>query len=206
MKWYLSILTAVLVIACSPPSVPNPSSYGGAKVSLSLGYGSCSGVHIGGNYILTASHCVEAAERYKKPILVNKWEVPPTLMWNNKEYDVALLQMTDESFAHPSAKLVCATPKIGEDLVVVGDPLGETDIYTFGKVASDTKKDRHLWGRFIFGNVAAAPGNSGGPVFRLDGSLVGILVGGFNPFTPMSIVVPSEVICELMGKKIATPE
>jgi S1-C subfamily serine protease len=53
-------------------------------------------------------------------------------------------------------------------------------------------------------DLTVAGGNSGGPVLDADGAVIGIIVGvmqtGIGGVVPISLAVPSTVICSLLGR------
>jgi len=71
--------------------------------------------------------------------------------------------------------------KVGEQVIVIGSPLGIRCITTVG-VVSHTKQESPFFGEcpMLRLDAAAYPGNSGGPIFNANGELIGILVGGIQ--------------------------
>lgn len=155
--------------------------------------GTCSAVHIGEGYILSAAHCFNGGTQRK--IEGKGFE----LLWVNKRYDIAFINapmLKDE----PASPLVCRDPIVGEDITIVGEPLGLENIHTFGRVAGIKRFLAH-WSDVAVLNVVVAPGNSGSPVYDSNYNVIGILVGGYNvPFTGVGMAVPGTSICKLMGK------
>jgi S1-C subfamily serine protease len=84
-----------------------------------------------------------------------------------------------------------ATPKAGDQLILVGSPFGLQGTVTTGVVSRVTKKA-------IQTDAAANPGNSGGPAMDRQGRIVGVLVSGGNPafgVQNINFAVPIDRVC-----------
>ena len=124
-------------------------------------------------YILTNSHVVEDADEVVVG-LTDKREFKAKLVGIDKRSDVALLKISAKnlpvvSIGDPS-KL-----EVGEWVVAIGAPFGFTNSVTQGIVSAI---GRDLPGQsvvpFIQTDVAVNPGSSGGPLFNMNGEVVGI--------------------------------
>jgi len=124
-------------------------------------------------HILTNSHVVEDADEVTV-VLLDKREFKAQIIGIDKRSDVALLKISAKdlpfvTIGDPS-KL-----EVGEWVVAIGTPFGFTNSVTQGIVSA---KGRALPGQnvspFIQTDAAVNPGNSGGPLFNLNGEVVGI--------------------------------
>jgi len=205
MKFLLTLMLALTVSACQvdKPVIGDSSTYLSIGASADSESGHCTAVHIGnGNYI-TAAHCIPPSTSSLKN-WIGDWEMQ--VFWVNREYDVAFLTMPvwdDEGdfIAAPAAysTLDCNGPKVGDEVISVGNPLDLRDFTSYGYIGRGEGRVAH-WKNVVVGNIAIAPGNSGGPIYNTLGRVVGISVGGFSPFANVAIIVPSNTICALMGK------
>jgi serine protease Do len=124
-------------------------------------------------YILTNSHVVEDADEVIVG-LIDKRELKAKLVGIDKRSDVALLKISAKNLPVVTigdpAKL-----DVGEWVVAIGAPFGFTNSVTQGIVSA---KGRDLPGQnvvpFIQTDVAINPGSSGGPLFNMNGEVVGI--------------------------------
>jgi len=124
-------------------------------------------------HILTNSHVVEDADEVTV-ILLDKREFKAQVIGIDKRSDVALLKISAKNLPFVTigdpSKL-----EVGEWVVAIGTPFGFTNSVTQGIVSA---KGRALPGQnvspFIQTDAAVNPGNSGGPLFNLNGEVVGI--------------------------------
>lgn len=202
MRYFLAALAALALIFAGvaytkPAAAPLPTSI--VKVLVGQGHGS--GVHIGGGYVLTAAHVTQGKE--VKLRLTDGSEIAAEVLWENKTYDVALLRTEAKLAASP---LACRTAAVGERLTAHGNPLSFEFVSADGKVSGAAREFGH-WKRVLPVDMTIVMGMSGGGVMDAHGNVVGISVGvmvaslmGFPSLTGFGAVVPSSVICNLMGK------
>ncbi|MGX9443845.1 S1 family peptidase [Nitrobacteraceae bacterium UC4446_H13] len=202
-----AIVLTLLLLTYRPaapvtPAAPRASS----TVIISNDEGHGSGVHIGHGFILTAAHVVEGQATMQ--ITDDRGRVQTgAILWANKAYDVALVQV-DHAETLATSRLDCtARLAVGDEISAFGNPLNLKFIRTYGKVASDYAA-REPWKSSFVASIAVAPGMSGGGVFDRQGDVVGLAVGlaargsvlgGMAPFA-ISYVVPSSAVCMLMAR------
>ena len=123
--------------------------------------------------ILTNAHVVRDASEVMVR-LTDKREFSAKVVGTDPQSDVAVLKI--EATDLPTVRL--GDPKrvrVGEWVVAIGSPFGFENTVTAGIVSA---KSRSLpdgtYVPFIQTDVAVNPGNSGGPLFNLDGEVIGI--------------------------------
>lgn len=169
------------------------------------GGGHGSGVHIGDRFVLTAYHVVTTSDTVT--LQADDGSIRPAIvLWANKDFDVALLRYAknDNIAASP---LVCREAFVGEQLRAKGNPGTIEFIQTAGIVSGAARRHGPWASVFVFDGTVA-PGMSGGPVFDNRGNVVGLTVGlmavpmGFasSPM-PISYIVPSTVVCDLLARR-----
>ena len=164
-----------------------------SSVMLKIGAtGSCSAVYIGDGNFITASHCI----KYRTPLTIDGKAVE--VMWRNATYDVAMVYLKTDK--HRAAPLVCKDPEIGSVIHAITAPRGMPGIHSYGKV-SGTKRQMLNWREVVPINLMAAHGSSGGPVYNSLMQIVGIVVGGFQPYGNFAIMVPGSTICKLLARE-----
>lgn len=166
---------------------------------------SCSATHIGGGLFLTAAHCVSTPNMPQYFFTGVEDPTPETepaqMLWRSTDYDVALYYAPEAAKGRAARVLSCSgdLPE-GTEVEHIGWPKG-VRVHTYGRVAGFTGDEFNLWKRAQIINLSAAPGSSGGAVISTEtGELVGMLNGGPAPFGAVAIMVPSSVICGLMGR------
>jgi S1-C subfamily serine protease len=123
---------------------------------------------------------------------------PATLVKLDKDVDLALVQVPELKYV--SFFTFGTTPKVGEQVMSFGSPVGFQGITTVGWVAS---KPRMLDMIIMFHTAFINPGNSGGPLVNLRGEMVGVNRGIIktDPFTlaqGLFFAVPVGVIKEFL--------
>ncbi|MFI3287771.1 MAG: trypsin-like peptidase domain-containing protein [Rikenellaceae bacterium] len=170
--------------------------------------GGGSGVLISADgYIVTNNHVISSADKIN--VTLNSGDTfEATLIGSDPSTDIALLKIESPT---PLSYLSFGDSerlKVGEWVLAVGNPFGLNSTVTAGIVSA---KGRSLGANtqskmgiesFIQTDAAVNPGNSGGALMTIDGSLVGIntlIKSPTGSFTGYSFAVPSTI-----AKKIVT--
>ncbi|WP_282563034.1 Do family serine endopeptidase [Tahibacter amnicola] len=145
-------------------------------------------------YILTNNHVVDGADSVTVR-LSDRRELDATIVGSDAQYDIALLKVTA---ADLPAVTIGDSKKLkpGQWVVAIGSPFGFDHSVTAGIVSAVS---RSFGGRdqqyvpFIQTDVAINRGNSGGPLFNLDGQVVGInsqIFSNTGGFMGVSFAIP----------------
>ncbi len=159
-----------------------------------------SGVAISEDIILTARHVLEGGEDFT---ITNSDgdEVKAYKAISHNKYDVGFLKV--EKPILNSCELASARDlELGQDIFVIGSPFGKVNFNSVTKgIVSGIDRDYdelngwsgdYGWSISFTTDSSGFPGNSGCPVFSMDGKVRGILVGGFAP--TLVIVMPIDLI------------
>lgn len=106
----------------------------------------------------------------------------------NPEADIALLSAEGDFSALPDINLADVETAIGQKINVAGYPYGMPFTVTEGTVSSPKQLMNNSY--YIQTDAAVNPGNSGGPMFNADGSVIGITVSKFNEADNMGFGIP----------------
>lgn len=142
--------------------------------------GAGSGVIISENgFIITNNHVIDEATTITVR-LTDGTEYPAALIGQDADTDVAVIKITPNE----GVKLTCAIIGnsdlllVGEDVIVIGNPLGELGGTVTNGIISATEREVTVSNEtmtLLQTNAAVNPGNSGGGMFNLYGELVGII-------------------------------
>jgi len=167
--------TSVVVLETMQKDV-DPAFPGQAVTSEGLG----SGVLITDDgKILTAAHVVQAADSIRVHFLDGE-EIPARVLASEPAADLALLQLERRpSAAHVASLGDSDAAEVGEEIFIIGAPLGVTHSLTVGHVSARRVTD-NLFGGFLpteqlQTDAAINQGNSGGPMFNMRGEVIGIV-------------------------------
>ena len=124
-------------------------------------------------YIVTNYHVVEGANDIQVTF-TDGTTMDATLIASDKDTDLALLKVESEKKLSFVSFGDSDTAKVGNWVMAIGNPLGLGGTVTAGIVSA---RGRMLMGRyddFIQTDASINRGNSGGPLFDLDGNVIGI--------------------------------
>jgi serine protease Do len=150
-------------------------------------------------YILTNAHVIDGADEVKVR-LNDKREFTARIIGTDKRTDVALIKI--EAAGLPSARL--GNPdklRVGEWVAAIGSPFGFESSVTAGIVSAKGRSlPQETYVPFIQTDVAVNPGNSGGPLFNMDGEVVGVnsqIYSRSGGYMGVSFAIPIDVAMEI---------
>ena len=198
---YQRVKASVVVITTEQQEVDRVSARGLVSIG-SLG----SGVLISRDgKVLTAAHVVQTAET----ILVQMHSgetIPARVIASEPAADVALLQL--ESIPEIAQVVPLGDSdavEVGDQIFVVGAPLGISHSLTVGHISARRIEDEVYGGMLpteMFQTDAAInEGNSGGPMFNLDGEVVGVvsyILSHGGGFEGLGFVITSNMARKLL--------
>jgi putative serine protease PepD len=144
--------------------------------------------------LLTNYHVVESvwsAGNRKVFLERGKDELSATIVKVNKGKDLALLRTDRKIVGLDPAP---ATVKPGQQVVVVGAPLGLEDTVTTGVVSAYRPDDTD--GPTIQFDAPINPGNSGGPVVNATDEVIGLATAKARDAEGIGIAVPIKTACD----------
>jgi serine protease Do len=145
-------------------------------------------------YILTNAHVVaDASEVTVK--LTDRREFVAKVIGVDKRSDVALIKIaaTGLPVVHlgDSSKL-----RPGQWVIAIGSPFGFENSVTAGVVSATARPLDETYVPFIQTDAAVNPGNSGGPLFNVDGQVIGInaqIYSRTGGYMGMSFAIPIDL-------------
>ena len=156
-----------------PEGGPGP---GGRAVSLGSGF-----IVDPAGYIVTNNHVIDGADEISVTLQDNT-TLKATLVGKDERVDLALLKVE-------SGKPLRAVPfgdsdgaRVGDWVLAIGNPFGLGGSVTAGIVSARGRDIRQgPYDDFIQTDAAINRGNSGGPLFNMDGQVIGINTAIYSP-------------------------
>ncbi|WP_410812392.1 trypsin-like peptidase domain-containing protein [Micromonospora sp. 067-2] len=149
----------------------------------------------GGTNLFTNFHVVEAVwDGGGRQVFLERTDqrFPATIVKVDKTNDVAQLRTTGKFAGLVTAS---AAVKSGQQIIVVGAPLGLEDSVTTG-VVSALRDAQGSSGPSIQFDAPINPGNSGGPVINGSKQVVGIATAKARDAEGIGLAVPIKVACD----------
>ena len=146
-------------------------------------------------YILTNAHVVDGVKEVHVK-LTDRREFTAKVVGTDPKTDVALIKIDAANL--PTVRIGSArNVEVGQWVVAMGSPFGFENSLTAGVVSA---KSRSLPGDgyvpFIQTDVAVNPGNSGGPLFDMNGNVIGInsqIYSRSGGYMGVSFAIPIDV-------------
>src|SRR5207237_328249 len=155
--------------------------------------------------ILTNAHVVDGADEVTVR-LVDKREFKAKVLGKDKTTDIAVLKID----AKDLPVVAIGNPnntRVGEWVVAIGAPFGLENTVTSGILSA---KGRSLPGDaavpFLQTDAAVNPGNSGGPLFNLEGEVIGVnsqIFSRTGGYQGLSFAIPIDVAMRIENQLVA---
>ncbi|HXJ10617.1 MAG TPA: PDZ domain-containing protein, partial [Burkholderiales bacterium] len=127
--------------------------------------------------------------------LTDRREFTAKVIGKDTKSDVALIKIEARNL--PTVKIGNSTDvKVGEWVAAVGSPFGFENSVTAGIVSAKSRSLSDSYVPFIQTDVAVNPGNSGGPLFDMNGNVVGInsqIYSQTGGYMGLSFAIPIDV-------------
>ncbi|HEV8566354.1 MAG TPA: trypsin-like peptidase domain-containing protein [Actinoplanes sp.] len=146
--------------------------------------------------LLTNFHVVESvwnAGNRRVYLERGKDELSASIVKVSRDKDLALLRATKKITGLAAAP---TTVKPGQQIVVVGAPLGLEDSVTTGVVSAYRQEDN---GPTIQFDAPINPGNSGGPVVNSADEVVGLATAKARDAEGIGLAIPIKTACDAFG-------
>ena len=156
-------------------------------------------------YIMTNAHVVDGATDVLVK-LTDRREFKAKVIGSDKKSDIAVIKIDAKDLpvvsTGSSEKL-----NVGEWVVAIGSPFGFDNTVTAGIVSAKARSlPSDNFTPFIQTDVPVNPGNSGGPLFNLNGEVVGINSQIFSEsggFQGISFAIPIDIALNVKDQLVA---
>jgi serine protease Do len=154
-----------------------PGGPGGTQRSEALGSGF---VISEDGYIVTNNHVIEGADEILIEFFSGK-KLPAKVVGTDDKTDIALLKVeADEALSFVNfgdSDLM----RVGDWVMAMGNPLGQGFSVSAGIVSARGREQQGPYDDFIQTDAAINRGNSGGPLFNMDGQVIGVNTSILSP-------------------------
>ena len=178
----------------------------GPKKQLTSLPGLGSGVLISADgKVMTAAHVVQTADEVKVEFSTGE-VIPARVITSEPAADVALLQLSRVPPKAVVAKLGDSDlAEVGDEVFVIGAPVGMSHTLTVGYISARRNPNNFFNGlsrsEFFQTDAAINEGNSGGPMFNMQGEVIGIvshIVSKSGGFEGLGFVVTANLARKLL--------
>jgi len=152
------------------------------------------GVFISHNgHVLTCAHLFNVG--LSTTITVIKYgdsRVPAEVLYKDTGKDLALLKIPVSWFT-PKASLSRGRLQVGQEIITIGNPAGLNFSSSHGMISH---LNRNIYERYTYtqSDLPTNGGNSGGPVFNLNGELIGLSAMKLSDADGMSFAITPDTI------------
>ncbi|MGF6552734.1 trypsin-like peptidase domain-containing protein [Paraburkholderia youngii] len=157
-------------------------------------------------YILTNNHVVDGATSVSVKLTDGR-EFRARVIGKDKTTDVAVVKIDANNL--PTVKIGNPdSSKVGEWVVAIGSPYGLDSTVTSGIISAKSRSmsdDSPI--PFIQTDVPVNPGNSGGPLFNLNGEVIGInsmIYSRTGGFQGLSFAIPIDAAMHVKDQLVST--
>ncbi|QFU07459.1 putative periplasmic serine endoprotease DegP-like precursor [Rhodobacteraceae bacterium THAF1] len=131
-------------------------------------------------YIVTNNHVIEGADEINIEFF-NGEELPAEIIGTDPKTDIALLKVTSEAPLQPVPFGDSNDAAVGDWVMAMGNPLGQGFSVSAGIVSARNRALSGTYDDYIQTDAAINRGNSGGPLFNMDGEVVGVNTAILSP-------------------------
>ncbi len=131
-------------------------------------------------FVVTNNHVIEGADEIMIEFFSGE-EYPATLIGRDPKTDIAVLKVeTDEPliFVEFGDSDIA---RVGDWVVAVGNPLGQGFSASAGIISARNRSLSGTYDDYIQTDAAINRGNSGGPLFNMDGEVIGVNTAILSP-------------------------
>ena len=132
-------------------------------------------------YIVTNNHVIEGADEILIEFFDGGGELPAVVIGIDVNTDIAVLKVEAD---HPLPYVNFGDSdvmRVGDWVLAVGNPLGQGFSVSAGIISARNRELSGTYDDFIQTDAAINRGNSGGPLFNMDGDVIGVNTAILSP-------------------------
>ncbi|MFT7593564.1 MAG: serine protease Do [Paracoccaceae bacterium] len=131
-------------------------------------------------YVVTNNHVIEGADEILIEFFSGK-ELPAKVIGTDPNTDIALLKVETDSPLPFVSFGDSDNARVGDWVMAMGNPLGQGFSVSAGIVSARNRALSGTYDDYIQTDAAINRGNSGGPLFNMDGDVVGVNTAILSP-------------------------
>ena len=147
--------------------------------------------------VVTNHHVIDGSAALELALFDGTVIQETEVLASDESVDLALLRVKTDAPLVPVVLGDSASVKVGEPVVVIGNPLGLEHTLSDGLLSA---RRLHAGKRYIQMTAPVSPGNSGGPVFNRYGEVIGITVAkiGYGAGENLNLAIPVDQLTPLL--------
>ena len=154
-------------------------------------------------YIVTNHHVIAEADEISV-ILTDDTRLEATIVGSDEKTDIALLKVESPTRLPTARWGKSEATRIGDWVIAIGNPFGLGGTVTAG-IVSARQRDINAgrYDNFLQTDAAINKGNSGGPMFNLDGQVIGVNTAIFSPNggnVGIGFAIPAELAKQVVAQ------
>ncbi|MFW2588288.1 DegQ family serine endoprotease [Sagittula sp. SSi028] len=131
-------------------------------------------------FIVTNNHVIEGADEIQIEFFEG-FELPATLVGTDPNTDIALLKVEADNALKYVNFGDSNKARVGDWVMAMGNPLGQGFSVSAGIVSARNRALSGTYDDYIQTDAAINRGNSGGPLFNMDGEVIGVNTAILSP-------------------------
>ncbi|QHQ37318.1 Do family serine endopeptidase [Algicella marina] len=132
-------------------------------------------------YIVTNNHVIERADEITIEFFNGAGELPAEVIGTDPRTDIALLKVEPENPLPFVSFGDSDVARVGDWVLAIGNPLGQGFSVSAGIISARNRSLQGAYDDFIQTDAAINRGNSGGPLFNMDGKVIGVNTAILSP-------------------------
>ena len=152
-------------------------------------------------FIVTNNHVIDGADEIEIEFF-DKTRLKATLVGRDPKTDIALLKVESDAELPFVSFGDSDTMRVGDWVMAMGNPLGQGFSVSAGIVSARGRELSGSYDDFLQTDAAINKGNSGGPLFNMDGDVVGVNTAILSP-TGGSIGIGFSMASNVVTKVVA---
>ncbi len=131
--------------------------------------------------IVTNNHVIEGADEIMIEFFGGEKQLPAKVIGTDPNVDIALLKVESDEPLHYVKFGDSDVMRVGDWVLAVGNPLGQGFSVSAGIISARNRGLGGVYDDYIQTDAAINRGNSGGPLFNMDGDVIGVNTAILSP-------------------------